>query len=324
MMKRNLVIACLLAAAPATLAAQTPAVAVSSSQPIPLDRIVGIVGDQPITRYDVQERILQKMQVERRTVPTDPTEYRALERSVLDEMIDEELLVQKSKELKIEVPDNELNSSVDAQLKSIRSQFSNETEFRNELAKAGLGAPEEYKRFLIDQMRRNELMQRTLAKLREEGKIIPANISEADVREAFERNRKSLPQKLPSVTFRQIVIAPKPSEKARALAKAKAESLLVALKGGADFELLAKRESMDPGSKELGGDLGWQRMGQFVPEFDRWLFGMYALPPGQLSPVVETPFGYHIIRVDRVKTGEVKARHILIEPVIDSAQVEKA
>jgi len=126
------------------------------------------------------------------------------------------------------------------------------------------------------------------------------------------------------VTFRQVVINPKPSEKARAIAKAKAESLLVALKGGADFELIAKRESMDPGSKEIGGDLGWQRMGQFVPEFDRWLFGAYALPPGQLSPVVETPFGYHIIRVDRVKTGEVKARHILIEPVTDSVQVQKA
>jgi peptidyl-prolyl cis-trans isomerase SurA len=58
-----------------------------------------------------------------------------------------------------------------------------------------------------------------------------------------------------------------------------------------------------------------------VAEFDRWMF---ALPPGQLSPVIETPFGYHIIRVDRVQPGEVKARHILIAPKIDSADVARA
>jgi peptidyl-prolyl cis-trans isomerase SurA len=73
-----------------------------------------------------------------------------------------------------------------------------------------------------------------------------------------------------------------------------------------------------------GGDLGWARRGKMVPEFDRYLFGYYALQPGQLSPVVETAFGYHIIRVDRVNAGEVKSRHILITPVIDSADVARA
>jgi Parvulin-like peptidyl-prolyl isomerase len=58
-----------------------------------------------------------------------------------------------------------------------------------------------------------------------------------------------------------------------------------------------------------------------VPEFDRWMF---ALAPGQLSPVIQTTFGYHIIRVDRVQPSEVKARHILISPIIDSADVARA
>ena len=79
---------------------------------------------------------------------------------------------------------------------------------------------------------------------------------------------------------------------------------------------------MDPGTKQLGGDLGWNRRGSgLVPEFEQMMF---ALRPGDVSPVIETAFGYHIIRVDRVQAAEVKARHILIAPVIDSADVAAA
>jgi peptidyl-prolyl cis-trans isomerase SurA len=78
---------------------------------------------------------------------------------------------------------------------------------------------------------------------------------------------------------------------------------------------------MDPGSKELGGDLGWNRRGKMLKEFDDMMF---ALPPGRLSPIVETAYGFHIIRVDRVQPAEVKARHILIRPKIDSTDVARA
>src|SRR5205085_10980941 len=111
------------------------------------------------------------------------------------------------------------------------------------------------------------------------------NVSEDDVKEAFERSRASLPHKPATVTFRQIVIAPKPTQAAKNVARAKAESILAEIKRGGDFALLAKRESMDPTTKELGGDLGWHRRGDFVLEFERWV---WSLPPGELSPVFES------------------------------------
>jgi peptidyl-prolyl cis-trans isomerase SurA len=83
---------------------------------------------------------------------------------------------------------------------------------------------------------------------------------------------------------------------------------------------------MDLLTKETGGDLGWSRRGPNLPEFERWLFGtpyLAALSPGQLSPVFETTYGYHIVRVDRVQPGEVKARQILIMPKIDSADLAR-
>ena len=297
------------------LVAQQPA-----AQHASLDRIVAVVGDQPITAYDLQQRILQDQQRGLRA-PTDSSAYRAFQLQELNTMIDEELLLQKAKELKVEVPDNDLNQAVDRQIRDIKARFSTETEFRTELARAGLGSPEEYRRMLVDQMRRDETIKRTMQKLREDNKVIAANVTDDDVKEAFERSRASLPRRPATVTFRQIVIAPKPTQAARDLARAKAESILAEIKRGGDFALLAKRESMDPGTKETGGDLGWARRGQYVTEFERWV---WSLPPGDLSPVFESPFGYHIVRVDRVAAGEVKARHILIRPKLDSADLARA
>lgn len=307
------------------LAAQQPPAAQPPAQPQPgqraeLDRIIAIVGDQPITRFDLQQRILQDAQRGVRP-PADSTGLHAYELQTLNTMIDEELLLQKSKELKVEVSDNDLNTTVDRQIRDVKSRFPNETEFRTELAKAGLGTPEEYRRMLIDQMRRDKTMQQTMSKLREDSKIIPANVTDKDIEDAFERSRASLPHRPATVTFRQIVIAPKPTVISKEIAKAKAETILAEIKHGADFALLAKRESMDPTTKETGGDLGWARRGAYVADFERWVWG---LPPGELSPVFESPFGYHIVRVDRVDAGQVKARHILIRPRLDSADLKRA
>jgi peptidyl-prolyl cis-trans isomerase SurA len=315
--------AVLLAAAPIALHAQQKAPAARSSattQAIPLDRVVAIVGDVVITQSGLQEKLIQKRQ-EGATIPTDSAAFHAFVRSALNELVDEELLLRKGKDLKIEVPDADVNNTVDKQVKEIRGRFGSDAEFRAELQKAGLGTPEEFRRFRAEEVRRAETITRTVRKLREDGKIVQANVTDQEVQEAYDRNRASLPKREASVTWRQIIIAPKASPAAKERARQKAESLLVVLKTGGDFEKLAKRESMDPGSKDNGGDLGWNRRGHMVAEFDRWMF---ALPPGQLSPVIETPFGFHIIRVDRVQPGEVKARHILIAPKIDSTDVARA
>lgn len=318
--------AALLATAPAAALAQQPpsptvvASTAATTRSIPLDRVVAVVGDVVITQSALQEKLIQKRQ-EGVALPSDSAAFRTFVLGIVNELVDEELLLAKGKELKIEVPDADVNNTVDKQIKEIRARFTSEAEYRNELQKAGLGTPEEFKRFRADEVRRAETITRTVRKLREEGKIVQANVTDAEVQEAYERNRATLPKREASVTWRQIIIAPKPTAAAKERARAKAESLLVELRTGGDFEMLAKRASMDPGSRENGGDLGWNRRGRMVAEFDRWMF---ALPPGQLSPVVETPFGYHIIRVDRVQPGEVKARHILIAPRIDSADVKRA
>jgi peptidyl-prolyl cis-trans isomerase SurA len=292
----------------------------ASGAAVSLDRVVAVVGDVIITQSNLQERIIQKRQDGVR-LPTDSAGWHALLLQVVGEVVDEELLLLKAKDLKVEVPDADVNSTVDKQYKEVRKKFGSDAEFRSELQKAGYGTPEEYRKFVGDGIRRSETVTRTIRKLREDGKIAQANVTDAEVAEAYERNKGAMPKREAAVTWRQIIISPKPSPAAKEFARVKAESILADLKAGADFEKLAKRESMDPGSKDNGGDLGWNRRGKMVAAFDRWMF---ALPPGVLSPVVETPFGYHIIRVDRAQPAEVKARHILISPKVDSLDVARA
>lgn len=306
-------------ATPAAIAPSAATVTAAANVPV-VDRVVAVVGTKPILYSDVAE-LFNVKRAQGAQMPTDAAGQLEFARRLVDELVDEEVMVQRATADKVEVSDADVAASVDQQMKRVRDQFKSETEYRSELKRAGFGSPEEYRRSLTDQARRSQLFQRGLDKLRESGKLVPVSVSEAEVTEAFEKNRASLPKRPATVAFRQIIVPPRPSAAARAAALAKAESLLVEIRKGGDFEQIAKRESMDPGSRELGGDLGWNRRGRMVPEFERMMF---ALPPGQVSPIVETGFGFHIIRVDRVQPAEVKARHILIRPKIDSADVARA
>jgi peptidyl-prolyl cis-trans isomerase D len=91
--------------------------------------------------------------------------------------------------------------------------------------------------------------------------------------------------------------------KSDAAAKQKAEDLLKQIKGGADFAALAKANSDDPGSKDQGGELGMIQRGVTVPPFENAAF---SLQPGQISDLVKTQFGYHIIKVEEKQTAHLK------------------
>lgn len=314
-----------------TSAVPLPKAPVASLAPIPagtvpLERVVAVVADHPILWSSVIEKInvrrAQGMQV-----PPDSAGQMAIAREVVNELVDAELLVQKASDLKIDVTDEEVAPGIDQQIKRVRAQFPTEAEYRAELKKAGLGTPEDYRRTLADEAKRAALQQRVVDSLKKSGKLVPVGVTEADIDSAYAHNRNAFPRRPATVTFRQIVIPPRPTPKDKAAAKAKADSILGELrKIGADnngdlFAQVARRESMDPGTREVGGDLGWNRRGIMVPEFEAWMF---ALRPGTLSPVIETVFGYHIIRVERVKPAEVKASHILIRWKIDSTRVAAA
>jgi peptidyl-prolyl cis-trans isomerase SurA len=286
-----------------------------------VDRVLAIVGNRPVLASQVEEEIFSR-EAQGAKLPTNPEGLEAIRQQIVGSIIDEELLVQQAqRDTAITVTDEEIASGVEEQVRKVRGNFTSEVDYRAELQKAGFQTPEEYRRWLSDQQRRAAFQNRLVEKLRGEGKLKAVSPTEKEMKQFFDEQRASLGTRPATLSFRQIVISPKPSPEAKARSKAQADSIVLELRRGADFATAARRFSQDPGSKEQGGSLNWFRRGVMVPEFERVAFG---LKPGVVSDPVESPFGYHIIQVERAQPAEVQARHILLMPEIDSANVDSA
>jgi peptidyl-prolyl cis-trans isomerase D len=112
----------------------------------------------------------------------------------------------------------------------------------------------------------------------------------------------------------------KPDAEAEEVRK-KAEDVLQQLKKGAKFEDLAKKYSEDPGTRDKGGDLGWIVQGQTVPEFEKTAF---SLPKGQLSDLVKTQYGYHIIKVLDKETAHTKPLEEVKQEILPNLKLNEA
>ncbi|MEP6590582.1 MAG: peptidylprolyl isomerase [Gemmatimonadota bacterium] len=288
-----------------------------------VDRVVAVVGTTPILRSQVDEEVFARFPAPSKP-PTDPVALRGLRRTLVDTLIFTELMYQAAqKDTMIKVTDQEVNDAVEALVRSLRKQIISEVDFTNELKNAGFQSQDEWRRMLQEQQRKALVVSRYRDRLRDERKLKPKAPTEREMRAFYDALKDSgrLPPVPTSVSLKQIIVAPKPSPAARARGKELADSIVAELRKGADFAVAARRFSMDPGSKDNGGDLGWFRRGTMVREFEQVAF---ALKPGTVSDPVESPFGWHIIQVQRVQPTEVQARHILIMPPVDSADEARA
>jgi len=300
------------------LAGTAPAAAQRESGAQPIDRIVAVVGGVPILWSRVEEQlVLARSQGVK--IPDDSAGLQAVRHRLLKQMVDEELLVeQAARDTSVKVTEEEIQSEVEKTVQNVRSQFTSSLDFETQLRAAGFASEEEWRRWLADDQRRTILQQRLIEQLKRKNKLRPIPPTDAQMREFWEQNLAERPKHPALISFRQIVVAVKPDSADKTRARALAESLLVAVRHGANFSDLAKKFSTDSTSRVQGGELGWFRRGVMLKSFEDVAFHMR---PGEISDVVETTFGYHIIQVERVQPAEVEARHILIAPHISPAQV---
>lgn len=299
--------------------AQPPASrAESQMAALPLDRIAAVVGTQVILMSDIEAALV----AQNAPVPPDSAERVAVQRAVLEQLIDIEVLVQRaSLDTTLILDEGEINRLADEQVQRVRANFPDDQTYRNALVEAGFGTPDEYRERQYTELRKRSLQETYLATLRQTGKFVTVNVSEKDVDAELERLAGQLPERPATVGFQQIIVPTLAGEESKTQARALIDSLFGVLADAPErFEELAMQFGQD-GTAQVGGDLGWNRRGNMVPEFDRVMF---MLNPGIVSPPVESRFGWHLIRVDRVQPAEVKARHILIKAAVTPEDEERS
>jgi peptidyl-prolyl cis-trans isomerase SurA len=280
------------------------------------DGVVAVVGDTVLLRSDLA-LFLEQVRAQGQTVPAPGPELDAMLQSMLQERVSDLLLIEAARNSGLAVTEEEIQLAIDEQIREVRGRFPSEAAYTQALAEAGR-TPESYRAELGRQFADQTLVQRYIRQATTQ--MAPPAVSDAEIRAFFEANRARFGTRPASVSFQQVIVRPVPGDSARAAALRTAEQVLRELGEGAEFEVLARRYGTD-GTRERGGDLGWFRQGQMVRSFDQVVF---AMRPGQTSGVVETEFGFHIIKLERTRGPERQARHILIRPEITQADIGRA
>ncbi|HET6497689.1 MAG TPA: peptidyl-prolyl cis-trans isomerase [Coriobacteriia bacterium] len=239
------------------------------------DDVAAIVNGEEIalTELDAQVNALMEQSPEMFEGAEGETRIAEFKRQLLQSMIDSLLVRQAAAERGITVPDAE----IDAQIEDLKGGFPSEEEFNTALANANMTVDD-----LRQQLRDQLVTQRLMEQL-----VGDAEVTDEDIAAYYEENKAEFEQQ--AAVRASHILFDKDD-------KATAERVLAEINEGGDFAALAREHSTDPGSAGQGGDLGWSDPARpYVAEFQS---ALEQLEVGQVSGLIETQYGWHVIRVD--------------------------
>lgn len=259
-----------------------------------LDEIVAVIDNEIILKSELDLRLSIEAS-QKKFDPADPASMR----KVLDGMIAEKLLYAQAELDTIEVTDEQIQQQLDYQMNYFIQQYGSKERVEETY---GMSI-EKIKREFREETKKNLMAQEV-----QRQKFGQITVTRREVFEFYESYKDSLGLIPEKFTLGHLFINPKKNSNVKDKARKLAESLLDSLKHGADFAQLATKYSDDPGSKTQGGDLGSVQRGVFYPEFESVAF---AMEDNEISGVVESPVGFHIIQLLERKGNQIHTRHIL-------------
>ena len=274
-----------------------------------VDKVVAVVGSELVLLSDIEDQYNYMVQQKGGVLPDN---FRC---DILDNLLASSLLLNQAKLDSIEVGDEEVDAQLSARFDQILNLMNNDpAQF------------EAYYGQTIPRMRekmRDDLKNQIMVERMRETIITEVSVTPAEVKAFFEKVPvDSLPYFNSEVELAEIVIKPEVND----VEKNKARERLVEIRkriveGGEDFGELAKVFSDDLGSGRAGGDLGNAKRGTYVPEFEA---AAYQLKENEISDIVETQFGFHIIQMIKRLGNNIRVRHILIKPTITDDDLKDA
>ncbi|MCB0572539.1 MAG: peptidylprolyl isomerase [Phaeodactylibacter sp.] len=263
-----------------------------------IDKVVATVGGELVLLSEVEEQYAL-MEAQQGVVPED------LRCNIMDQLMANKLLLNQSKLDSIEVSEEEVEAQLDARIERILSFMNNDvTQFEAYYGQTVNEVKEQFREDLKGQILIDRMRSQVMASV---------TVTPSEVKKFFNSiPQDSLPYFNSEVEIGEIVYKPKVNTEERQNAISQLEDIRQQLMDGGDFAKLAAKYS-DDGSARGGGDLGWAKRGRYVPEFEAAAF---KLEKDEISPVVESEFGFHIIQMLERRGNSIHVRHILIKPEI--------
>ncbi|MES2778491.1 MAG: peptidylprolyl isomerase [Bacteroidota bacterium] len=272
-----------------------------------IDQIVGVVGDNIIMQSEIEIEFAQL----RKEFPEASDTMKC---EILKQRLVEKVMLCKAQLDSIEVGEDRVEGELEKRIQYFARQM------------GGIKAMEEFYGKSITEIKatnREKIRDGLLVQEVQQKALKDVKVSPIDIKKYFNElaATDSLPFYSAEVEIAQIVIQPKVSKEAKEIALEKITELRERIIQGESFNTLALIYSDDKGSATNGGDLGFFTRGDMVPEFEAAAF---RLRPDSVSKIIETKFGYHILKLVDRKGENIDVRHILIRPKIFSTDVQKA
>jgi len=271
-----------------------------------VDQIIGVVGSNIILQSELESQYLQYLAQGLEPSPSSRCE-------ILEDMLFQKLLINQAQIDSVEVTEAQVESELDKRMRYFINQLGSEKALEDYLGKSILQIKADYK----DEIKGLLLAQQMQSKIT--GKVV---VTPAEVRSYFNQiPTDSLPFINSEVEVGQIVKMPPLSKEEKQNVKDKLQNIRERILKGEDFSTLAILYSEDPGSAKNGGELGFVNREDLVPEFAAVAFNLKG---SEVSNVIESPYGYHILQLISRRGEQVNVRHILLTPKVSSADLTKA
>ncbi|WP_240047152.1 peptidylprolyl isomerase [Hymenobacter nivis] len=263
-----------------------------------IDGIIVKVDNQIVLRSDVENIYAQEAaRAEGKALPPD------LRCKILQSLVLNKLMLARADVDSVTVTDAKVDGELSRRMAYFVQQVGSEKKLEELYNKSVKSLKDDLRPQVKEQLVQQEMQEKITGKIA---------VTPREVNQYFTRIPKdSLPYYSTEVEVGQIVVPAQVNDAAKQAAVAKLNDLRAQVLAGASFEELAKKYSEDPGSATQGGLLGFFKRGELVPEYEA---ASRKLEPGQMSPVVQSQFGFHLIQFIERKGDSYSTRHILLKP----------
>ncbi|MFA7272909.1 MAG: peptidylprolyl isomerase [Crocinitomicaceae bacterium] len=277
----------------------------AQEKPMPIDKIVAQIGDKIILLSDIQSQKLQMIQA-KIEVPVNA------DCTILEDLMYQNLMLNQAILDSVVIQDAQVEGEMENRLRVIENQIGGTVKMEAFYGKTKSQIKDEFREIIRDRLLTQE-MERTIT---EDISVTPKEV------QAFFDNlpKDSIPLINASLGFQQIVIYPEITKQDKSIAYNRLEEIRKGILAGKSFDTQARINSEDPGSAKEGGKLEATR-GMMVPQFEATVF---SLKVGEVSPVFETDYGYHIVKLLDRKGDDYKCQHILLIPKFSNSELENA